>query len=141
MWLQQSDCQIPTSKLLILYFPMMKKGLLKKYSWTSSLIKKLNFFRSRPISSRHVKVLATLQILTITKKNLSASQIPKNALKNLPIFNKFAAKMKYKKNEAVVLCLYTKKKSTSSTKQLYKAKIRKERKHHQQKTTPGWNEC
>ena len=100
--------------------------------------KKIDFFRSRPISSRHVKVLATLQILTTTKKNLSASQTPKNALKNLPISNKICSKTKYKKNEAVVLCLSLKKKRINIL-QKVAVQSKKQKRKRNSKTPPTKN--
>ena len=98
-------------------FSCDENGAFVKYKGIITYFKThLLFFRSKPISSRHVKVLATLQILTITKKNLSASQTPKNALKNLPISNKICSKTKYKKRSSRPLSLTKKKESTSSKK-------------------------
>ena len=83
-------------------------------------------------------MLATLQILTITKKNLSASQTPKNALKNLPISNKICSKTKYKKNEAVVLCLSLKKKRINIL-QKVAVQSKKQKRKRNSKTPPTKN--
>jgi len=86
-------------------------------------------------------VLATLQILTITKKNLSASQTPKNALKNLPISNKICSKTKYKKRSSRPLSLTKKKKKKKRINILQKVAVqsKKQKRKRNSKTPPTKN--
>ena len=53
----------------------------------------LIFFRWKPISNPHVKVLGILQISTITRRSLYVFPLQKNAQKNLRIFRYFAEQL------------------------------------------------
>ena len=51
------------------------------------------FFRWKPISNPHVKVLGILQISTITRRSLYVFRLQKNAQKNLRIFRYLAEQL------------------------------------------------